>query len=180
MASTINVDQFNNAAGTTGFSLDSNGKAQIPGHVMQVVNSGSIADHTNSAGGTWSDTNATVDITPTSTSNKILISAHIYVRVAGTGAIKRGAIRLIRTVNSTDTTVWNTTGMTEQIQERTTAISNGETSGCLSFEYLDSPSTTDTVTYTIQSLKSGDSGTSNFITWGNQRGTNIVLKEVAG
>lgn len=160
---------------------DSAGKkiVQSTGSVLQVVGSGTFSDHTNSAGGTWSDTNATVDITPTSASNKIIISADVYVRVAGTGAIKRGAIRLVRTVGGTDTTVWNTLGMTEQIQERTSAISNGETSGCLSFEFLDSPSTTDSITYTIQSLKVGDSGTSNIFTWGSARGSVITLKEIS-
>ena len=37
MASILNVDQINNAAGTSAVTIDSSGNVNIPGHVVQVV-----------------------------------------------------------------------------------------------------------------------------------------------
>jgi hypothetical protein len=42
MASILNVDQINNAAGTSAISIDSSGNAKIPGSVVQVASTATI------------------------------------------------------------------------------------------------------------------------------------------
>ena len=77
MASILNVDQIRNAAGTSAITIDSNGKALMPGHVVQVVSA--IKTDTFSMG-TSSITDIpdlSVTLTPASTSSKLLITGSV-------------------------------------------------------------------------------------------------------
>ena len=89
MASILNVDQINNAAGTSGIALDaSTGKASFPNSVTipngATMPAGSVLQVKHNIYSTWTTTTSTSyaavntgfaqSITPTSTSNEILIS----------------------------------------------------------------------------------------------------------
>ena len=74
MASILNVDQINNAAGTSAVSIDSSGNVAIPGHVVQFV----YSPRTNSASGvsgstssSFVDSGVSATITPTTNSSII-------------------------------------------------------------------------------------------------------------
>ena len=73
MASILNVDQINNAAGTSAITIDSNGKALMPGHVVQVVQGEKAGTHTSTSTSYVDITGLSASITPTSTSSKILV-----------------------------------------------------------------------------------------------------------
>ena len=149
---------------------------QNTGGVLQVVESGTIADHTNSSTNTWADTNITVSITPTSSSNKVLVSFGAVIRADFTGTLARGALRIKRTVGSTDTTLLMTDSFYEHFQARGVST---EFSMVPFFEFLDSPATTNQVTYTVQSYIRGDSGATSVITRGSSRGSRILAKEIS-
>ena len=73
MASIINVDQIRNAAGTSAITIDSNGNALIPGHVVQVQYRAVAATGFSTTSASMVDlTNWYVDITP-KLSNSILV-----------------------------------------------------------------------------------------------------------
>jgi len=87
MASILNVDQINNAAGTSAVTLDpSTGKPSFPngatlpaGSVVQVVAQTGSFSGTISSLATYVDlTNGTLTITPTSATSKILVIAGVY------------------------------------------------------------------------------------------------------
>ena len=73
MASILNVDQINNAAGTSAVTIDSSGNVLMPGHVVQVVQSSSTSQVTSTAAG-WVDTGLSASITPSSASSKVLVT----------------------------------------------------------------------------------------------------------
>ena len=182
MASKIKVDQIQTADGTgtialqnqlsgmTTASLPALGSAQMPtGSVLQVVQSGSISRTTFTSTNTWVDTDNELSITPSSTNSKILITAYQGSRLDGDTPI-RGSFRLLRG----STAVWNTSGLSEQFQVRNAANEFNQSS---TISYLDSPSTTSSVTYKIQGwLTTG----TNFIAWESHYGANMILMEIAG
>ena len=148
------------------------------GSVLQVVQIGAVNDYQNTASATWNNTFYSFSITPSATSSKILVHFHIPYTVKGSGAKVRGAFRLQRIISSGATTlIWNTASNDERFQVRGTP---DEICAIASMEYLDSPSTTSSVTYTMQSIRTADSGM-NFITAnGTALGGNAILKEIKG
>ena len=149
---------------------------QNTGSILQIVESGTIADHTNSSTNTFVDTNMTVSITPTSSSNKILVSLYAVIRPNFTGSMARGALRIKRTVGSTDTTLLMTDDFYEHFQIRNVST---EFSMVSAFEFLDSPATTNQVTYTVQRYLRNDSGVTSLFVRGSSRGTRILAKEIS-
>ena len=105
MASILNVDQINNAAGTSAVTIDpSTGKPSFPngatlpaGSIIQVkqVSTGVFLSTTNTS---YVDmTNMTLSITPSSTSSKILILASLSVAAQRSGTVDiHGSTRLMR------------------------------------------------------------------------------------
>jgi len=96
MASILNVDQINNAAGTSGIALDaSTGKPSFPngavlpaGSVIQVVNTTWGSSNQTINGTTFTEiTNLTTSITPFFTGSKILVQSNIDFGNAFNGAI---------------------------------------------------------------------------------------------
>lgn len=79
MASILNVDQINNAAGTSAVTIDSSGNVLMPGHVVQVVQTYSTTIQQFS-GTAWVDlTSLTTTITPQQSGSKFLIEANIFI-----------------------------------------------------------------------------------------------------
>jgi len=157
----------------TGYKL-----AMPAGHILQVVQasmSNEIATTTTS----WNlrmgngSNNFKLLITPSSTSNKILLTATVEGELQNKD-------------NDNDLVAFdfyrNATGLTE------TYNLSGETQGfgltgrlnrcLLSYSYLDSPSTTNEITYDISFKRS--SGTGNVYAGGSANLTTIIAMEVAG
>ena len=181
--STLFVNNLNTASGSTitvptgkKLVVTDAGGMQVPHMVGQMVQSGTIAGHSNSASATWADTNYTLAITPTASSSKILIHFHIPYRLNGSSTNMRGGMRLNRIISGGATTlIWNTSSDVEMFQVRN---ATNEHDAVVSMHLLDSPSTTNAVTYTMQSLRNSDSGMSYISADQSSYGGNIILQEI--
>lgn len=119
--------------------------AGVGGKVLQVVNGTSTTEVVNNST-TWTDTGLSATITPSSTSSKILISAHI--QGVGKNGTAYTVLKLLR--GSTD--------IVANFENRgadTDTTSTNKVGGC-SVTYLDSPSTTSATTYKVQMQGNGD------------------------
>ena len=87
----------------------------------------------------------TVDITPSSSSNKILYSGHLYL--AGSGS--ESVFRLRRTIAGSTFTEIATPSTYQDDEDGTFAHGGGSRYAGHSFQYLDSPNTTNAITYGI-------------------------------
>ena len=134
----------------------------VGGKVLQVVQTVKTDTFTQSSSNTWSDiTGLSVSITPSSTSNKILIIGKCSYS-ADSGYYPM--IKLLR--DSTDIFIGDAAGSRVRVTSGSYSHSTdaaGSYYGMrdFSYNYLDSPSTTSSTTYKIQ-LRSGD-GTSSYI-----------------
>ena len=166
MASILNVDQINNAAGTSALTIDSSGNVQIPGHVIQVVEDSTTTEEstTSTSSGSQKISALSVNITPTSTSSKILVlvslqtynntnAASMYANLFKDGSQLTSAGNAIRHYIAGNTAVMSA-----------------------SFNYLDSPATTSQITYDIRYYVSGGTGYISV----NSGQSSITVMEIAG
>jgi hypothetical protein len=171
---TITAETGNTVSLASGKTLNaSQGFTPPAGHVIQTVTTGTIARSTITAA-SWTDSAYTLSITPTSTSSKIYFTWNNHVRISGSTSEIRSGVRLKRIVGSTATIIWNTQPSNETFQVRN-AANEHDTTGYV--QVLDSPSTTNAVTYLIQAYKL--SGTSIML-FESAFGGNIVLQEISG
>ena len=183
--STLFVNNLTTASGSTitvptgkKLVVTDAGGVQVPHMIGQMVQSGTISAHSNSASATWANTNYTLAITPTATSSKVLVHFHIPFRLNGTSTYMRGAFRLNRAISGGSTTlIWNTSSNFEQFQVRN---ATNEHDGIMNMTFLDSPSTTIAVTYTMQSYRHNDSNMQYIDSEASGFGGNILLQEVLG
>ena len=151
------------------------------GSVLQVkhAESNSISSHTSS----FSDSNLTVNITPTTTTSKLLIHvAFIYGHTVSTAV----DCRLAKVIGSTTTTLHFDADddATRSTLGNVRAIQNaGQGFHCFSTIIQDIPATTSQITYTLQGQ--ADSGTL-YINGRNDANTvcdrlgHITITEIAG
>ena len=152
------------SGGVTKATVSSSGLTS-PGHVLQVVSVTSTA-YNNTTGTTYIDSGLTLSITPSSSSNKILV----FANVNGTRKANNTALRLQLVRGATVLTIFDTIiGYTN-----TTTTNSVGTSG---LSYLDSPATTSSTTYKIQ-FSSSSSG--NTVELNAGASSTITLMEVAG
>ena len=103
MASILNVDQINNAAGTSAVTIDpSTGKASFPngatlpaGSVLQVVQS-TTNTATTTTSTSFIDTALTATITPSSASNKIVILTQGNLYMTNNGYNTYAVLNIVR------------------------------------------------------------------------------------
>ena len=153
--SRIIVDAIrNSSAGSDGITLSSDGKVAFPntstGKILQVVSTTKTDGFSASVGDSATSsviTGLTVSITPSSTSNKILIIAHISGAASGSGwqywSLTRGGSKLTGATGDQ----WGSNRTRNTIggfPYNSTDIMNN-----FSFNYLDSPSSTSAQTYGI-------------------------------
>ena len=121
------------------------------GKVLQVVQTVETGTSTLSSS-SFVDLGISVDITPASSSNKVLVIASLDVGGDGGG---RGAIRLLR--DTTDILLADADGSRTRASVAATNASNAYTVHP-NITYLDSPSSTSALTYKIQgSIEGGNS-----------------------
>ena len=134
----------------------------VTGKILQVV-TGTTTSGTTTTSTSWVDTGLTATITPTSSSNKILVfgAGQIghYRDYSGQGM----GIRMVRTVSSSDTEVYSGNG------DEIMSFDNGQMvatrdRGPWSTMISDSPSTTSACAYKVQVLiyTSNNGGTAYF------------------
>ena len=168
------------ASGNLGWATDQGGK------IVQVVHA-HITDHMYSTATSYTDlTGVTASITPTSSSNKVLIQCNLSIskydnhsfiaRIVRDGSAITGAGGLAESghANQTDGVWWN-------IRTGNYFLSSGALS------YLDSPATTSSVTYKAQGFTSSSSypfslnmtNASEAVVWCSPTYSSITLWEVA-
>lgn len=164
-------------AGTTTLTLPSTSGTVVTtntmptGSVLQVVNT-AYSTGVSSATSTYVDTGVTASITPSSTSNKILITVQIN------GTAKQGANVNLRTrLNRGGTTILYIDSLAGN--DQSTAFLSPGTVGTT---YLDSPSTTSAITYTVQisNISSSGSVAINDAAGGTVSTSTITLMEIKG
>ena len=122
-------------------------------YVVQVVSETITAQLNGSVGsaGTYIDTGVTATITPTSTSNTILVS--FTIGATGSNSTSDAVFRLVR--GSTNIAQGSSGTYTGTVAVRTL---NSELASTPSITHLDSPATTSATTYKVQGTLTG-SGT---------------------
>ena len=137
------------------------------GKILQVVSAVLEGGSRSTSSSTYSDTLLSASITPSSDSSKILVLVH----QAGCGKVSsntRIRVKLLR--DSTDI-------HTMSFSDADTASTSANAIGTISAAYLDSPSTTSSVTYKTQFASSANTA-SVFVNNGGGSGS-IVLLEVS-
>jgi len=158
--SRIIVDSIrNSSAGSDGITLASNGKVTFPnntGNILQVKQSTYTGVFSTSSA-TMVDTGLSVSITPTSSSNKILVTVSLG-SFANSGRLKRAMMNIVR--GSTNVLIGDDrtgTECTAVVAPR--AADDNYAQIPLAFTFLDSPSTTSATTYKVQASRGSDTGT---------------------
>lgn len=163
MASKLRVNQIEPVNGIpTG-----GGGGIIQVKMTQTINSGS---QYSTGSGTYVDvTGYNCSITPTSTTSKILVTLNpIFLLNNGSGTSQKVALKLLR----------DSTSLLDQNDFCTHQVGNAEADylGVAGyFQYLDSPSTTSSITYKVQ-IKQHAGGGTTYV----QTTSSIMLQEVSG
>ena len=157
-----------NGSGTLSWSTITTGK------ILQVVQGSTTTAVAYTSSATWTSSGLSASITPSSTSNKILIliSAQMDFYRNSSGAVGSG-LKIERSGTAIVTTP-NDYGLF--IEAAASGASNVASAQRISLNYLDSPSSTSSLTYTLYG-KNYSGGTSTF-----QSGANpsyMILMEVA-
>ena len=180
MAGTLSVQKIQGLASSatpTTVEVSSGHKLYAPGHVIQVQSSILTTAVTFSNTSFADVSGLTVNITPSSSSSKVLVTAHLGgVSGAAAHAQMFGFARDSTVIGQTTASVTNAAGF---------GMYNGndnQSFGPMSFQMLDSPNTTSQVTYKVQSKTTGSSFYLN--RWGADTGTfgfssSITVMEIA-
>jgi hypothetical protein len=177
VSSVLNAIPATNGAVTNAYLLDGSitkakmgsGSTWAPvGTVVQVV-TGTYATGASMSSSTYADTGITASITPTSSSNKILVLVAVQGLYLPSGGANNDNIRVKLVRNSTDINQ-----MAGQLFYRN-ATSVAQT-GASYASYLDSPATTSSTTYKIQ--WSSENGRAINLNVGGETST-ITLMEIA-
>jgi len=154
---------------------------------LQVVTVDKSDTYSLGTTGTWTDiTGLSVAITPSSTSNKILVGINLSL---GASMASTNVFRILR--DATPISVGDADGIRRQATIGWyTGTSATAVHGAVSYNYLDSPSTTSSVTYKVQvnienatfylNRSSRSSRDNNSTTQDGRRTSNIVLMEIEG
>ena len=161
-----------------------------PGAIVQVINASVTTIQTVSISTAWTDTDVTAAITPSSASNKILVSMHVTGE--GNASPANFSYRLTRAISGGATTniTAPTAGSRVSVMGIPASASDNNTVTMDSFtipNYYDAPATTSAVTYRMQIYYGGaatfylNRQVSDTDASANRRGMSwVTLMEVAG
>ena len=168
MASILNVDQINNAAGTSAITIDANGNTLMPGHVVQVVNT-TWSTQVSTTNSSYVDTGFDASITPTSASSKILILGCFSIYLAGGVTNNLGKVAIYRD---------DTTNIADALIRQYDYGGSGVlVNRPISLNCYDSPATTSAVKYTLYFRLT--SGASILLNDNNESLSTFTLMEIA-
>ena len=145
MTSIIKVDTIQTAAGGTPTAASLGIDLGNVGKIGQVISS-KFSDNQSTTSTSFTSTNYTLSLTPSSTSSKILarFTGHFYIDGNNVGSNIGAQVKLFRTVGGTSTELWYDNGV-----PRIKNSSDSYLFGTHQIEYLDSPNTTSSVEYRI-------------------------------
>jgi hypothetical protein len=146
----------------TGYNL-----AMPAGHILQVVNFVNTS-MPNTTSTSYVDMGLQASITPSSTSNKILVVANINVGVYGTSHLAYPTFQIVRDSTALSNTSRDATG-------RADSVGNFQYTSDFGWSYLDSPSTTSSITYKTQMKNHSSYGGTLYVSK-----CDITLMEVQG
>ena len=159
---TIQAETGSTVTVASGHSLDASNGISLPsGHVVQVKSMSTNSDSSYTSG-TYTDTALTLSITPTSSSNKILVMMDCEITVQGDTNFH---LRLMR----------DSTAIFYPLMSAGNFGSGNQHGHGYSASYLDSPSTTSATTYKFQVAE--QSGGTIRIT-GEGGGGTVTLMEI--
>ncbi|MFZ9080349.1 MAG: hypothetical protein ACO23H_17580 [Alphaproteobacteria bacterium] len=126
------------------------------GSVVQVQLGNSITTQ-GSTSSSFTDTGITVNITPTSSSSKIYVTAS--VNASGENGQRFGA-RFVRVDGATSTVIGEANAAGNRTLANAAGVGGGanQMDASLTMQALDTPSTTNTLTYKVQMLSEGSTG----------------------
>lgn len=145
--------------------LVSNGSSALPTFqsplgsalIAQVISTPLTTQFSSSATSYTTITGLTATITPSSSSNQVLIMVHVTGAFFTAGATPTpGALQIVR--GSTAICIGNTSGSDTQATG-SISVFNGNQGSTFSMMYLDSPSTTSVTTYGVQFINGTGGGT---------------------
>jgi hypothetical protein len=143
-------------SGTIVTSASSLTTSQLPaGTILQVLSTTKSDTFSSATTGSWIDvTGLTVSITPASVSNKIMV----FARITGTGTpgVTRQHVRLVR--DSTAISVGDASGSRLQVSSNELFGLADDYRGSIT-TYLDSPSSSSSITYKLQVRNGNGNGT---------------------
>jgi hypothetical protein len=162
---------------TTGGTVLSN---KTPGCVLQVVANTNATPVSTSSTSTWSTTGLTGSITPSSASSKILVLVMQEIQVWSSGQpYATGLWQLLRTVSASSTVIYTPSSTSNgNVFSYDYGGSGINRYNPMPIHWLDSPNTTNAVTYTTQ-IKIGTNG-GNVIGADSNSPSSIILMEIAG
>lgn len=144
------------------------------GKVLQVVQSldtGYIAVTTTN---TWSDSNLSATITPTSSTSKILVIISQQITFYNNNNTANGAFARLQRGS---TTIWNTSATSEWVSQQD--LAGGGPRNNVSIVYLDSPATTSATTYKPQYKQTTNANDKTlYFQNGNGGSSTITLMEI--
>ena len=174
----VNAD-INSSAAIAGSKL-----VMPTGSVIQVVYAaaGSSNVTVSPSSSSYADGPMEISITPTSTSNKILVFGQQGLRLEFSGVHARAGIRVERKIGSGSyDVVWNTANLREMVQAYDRGTSDAkEFNQEVPFSVLDTPNTTSALTYKITGGLHNDSNVSSMQMWKGGYGSTITAMEIAG
>ena len=140
----------------------------IPGHVIQIVDQ-TLSSTTTTSSTSLVSTGLSATITPTNANSKILITT------SGTSYCNYDDLHQYHTIYRGSTNLAPSTQGFTLFSAGTSSTGRWSNSG---MTYMDSPNTTDAVTYTIYFRCSNSSGTASFV-HGSNHPHRIFLQEIA-
>ena len=172
------------SASADAITFDNSGKPAFPnggaGKILQVVQTVKTDTFTYNATAFTDITGLSATITPSSSSNKILVDARIYLSAGISGGTSTAKLNMVRG----STNIGQTTNPSSFSQVATFfSWGNNAYMQARSMNFLDSPSTTSSTTYKIQIGSDGTSATlyvNRYYNNDNYRGiSTLTLMEVA-
>ena len=165
--STLSVNEITSQTGNT-ITVPSGKTFIAPGHVIQVVNS-SYSTQTSSSSSSFADTGLTASITPTASSSKVLVIIQVASCFTTTNTNAELDINLLR----------DSTQLIASMGGRgTNSLTSGDAIGTVGCVFLDSPSSTSSITYKPQFKSSANNATAS-VQLGNTTST-MTLMEIGG
>tara|TARA_B100001996_G_scaffold374036_1_gene352183 strand:- start:25 stop:555 length:531 start_codon:yes stop_codon:yes gene_type:complete len=175
--SQLNVNTINERTSASGVTIDGvlikdNKLASGTGNVLQVV-TGTDSTAANITATSFTDTGLSASITPSSTSSKVLVICSMHTFVYAPGDIPYAYLKLLR----------DSTSLTEFQNGSKADAHEGDNNAYIAHAptviYLDSPSSTSSLTYKTQAKYVGSG--SGYITTANSGQTeSLILIEIGG
>jgi len=169
-------------SGEVALRIDSNGNLQLPksgtkilntsgnsilnqsGSILQVVQ-GTLSSNFSSTSTSFTAIGATLSITPSSTSSRILLMASVGVNVSASNYVDMSIFR-------------DATNLAGSFGFLTTFSSSATLSACQNFSHIDSPATTSAISYAIGMRT--QTGVSYSVVGGTGQTCTLIAMEIAG